>query len=57
MYKALKKLKSNKQHLTRQQYRTIRGQMLAGDIQGGLRGMHRVLKRLENESNMQKKEG
>ena len=57
MYKSLKKLKSNKQYLTKQQFKTIKGQMLAGDIQGGLRGMNRILARLENETNMQRKEG
>ena len=48
MYKALQELKSNKQHLTKQTYRTIRGQILAGDIEGGLKGLNKVMRKKGN---------
>ena len=41
----LKLLKGHRSELTAQQYRTIRGQAISGDIDGAARGLHRVLKR------------
>ena len=38
-------LKSNKKNLTRQQYRTIRGQALKGDVMDARKGLKKVLKR------------
>lgn len=38
-----KLLKDSKQHLTKQQYRTIKGQIIAGDINGALKGLNRLL--------------
>lgn len=38
-------LKSNKKNLTRQQYRTIRGQALKGNVMDARKGLQRVLKR------------
>ena len=38
-------LKSNKKNLTFQQYRTIRGQALKGDVADARKGVHKVLKR------------
>lgn len=41
----LKSLKANKGNLTRQQFRTIKGQALAGDIEGAKKGMYKLLER------------
>ena len=38
-------LKENKKRLTAQQYRTIKGQMVAGDVDGALKGMSRCIRR------------
>ena len=38
-------LKYNKKNLTRQQYRTIRGQVLKGDVMDARKGLQKVLKR------------
>lgn len=40
-----KRLKENKKHLTKQQYRTIKGQLIAGDIEGANKGLNRLLKK------------
>ena len=40
-----KALKDNKKYLTRQQYRTIKGQIIAGDTDGALKGLNRLLKK------------
>lgn len=40
-----KRLKESKKHLTKQQYRTIKGQMIAGDIEGANKGLNRLLKK------------
>lgn len=41
--KALIQIKGARQHLTAQQYRTLRGQVLAGDPDGALKGLRRLL--------------
>ena len=41
----LQKLKD--QGLTRQQIKTLRGQALAGDIDGAIKGLERILERKE----------
>lgn len=38
-------MKSNKKNLTCQQYRTIRGQALKGNVMDARKGLQRVLKR------------
>lgn len=43
--KAMADLKSNKGRLTVQQYRTVKGQILAGDTAGAERGMKKLLDR------------
>ncbi len=43
--KAMADLKNNKGRLTVQQYRTIKGQILAGDTVGAERGMKKLLDR------------
>lgn len=40
-----KRLKENKKHLTKQQYRTIKGQLIAGDIEGANKGLNKLLKK------------
>lgn len=41
----MKMLKSNKENLTRQQYKTVRGQALSGDLEGARKGLAKLLKR------------
>jgi len=41
----MKTLKANRKNLTRQQYRTIKGQAFAGDIGGAEKGLHKLLER------------
>nr|DAY58786.1 MAG TPA: hypothetical protein [Caudoviricetes sp.] len=38
-------LKANKANLTRQQFRTIKGQAFAGDIKGAEKGLYKLLER------------
>ena len=44
-YRALIQLKACRDRLTAQQYRTLRGQVLAGDGDGALKGLRRILTR------------
>ena len=39
----LKKLRKYGKHLTRQQYRTIKGQILSGDTEGASKGLNKLL--------------
>ena len=41
----LKKLKNSRPYLSKQQYRTIKGQALSGDIDGAQKGLHSLLSR------------
>lgn len=43
---AMELIKANSDKLTRQQLRTLMGQCRAGDIDGALKGLHRILRRL-----------
>ena len=43
---ALEVIKAHKNKLTRQQLRTLKGQCKAGDIDGALKGLNRILGRL-----------
>ena len=43
-FKALMHLKAVKDRLTVQQYKTLRRQVLAGDAEGAMRGMRKLLK-------------
>ena len=43
--KALGRLLAAKRMLSRQQYKTIKGQILAGNTEGAMRGLDRILKR------------
>ena len=42
---ALIRLKANRGRLTAQQYRTLRGQVLAGDSDGAMKGLRNILSR------------
>lgn len=42
---ALELIKAHKNILTPQQARTLKGQCKAGDIDGALKGLHKILKR------------
>lgn len=41
----LKLLKDNRRHLTRQQYKTLRGQVLAGNPEAALKGLKTIFDR------------
>ena len=41
--RALVHLKGARGHLTPQQYRTLRGQVLAGDADGAMKGLRKIL--------------
>nr|DAR54799.1 MAG TPA: hypothetical protein [Caudoviricetes sp.] len=41
-------LKKNKDLLTKQQYRTIKGQIIAGDKKGAMVGLEKLLKKGKN---------
>lgn len=43
--KALKRLKSYNGKLTYQQFKTLRGQILAGDIDGAMKGLQTIIRR------------
>ena len=42
-YKALMQVKAVKDKLTEQEFRTIRGQIFAGDSDGALKGLRKIL--------------
>ena len=50
-FRALLQIKACKDRLTAQQYKTLRGQVLAGDADGALKGIKTILKRGENKGN------
>ena len=52
--KALGKLLAAKQMLSRQQYKTLKGQILAGDAEGAMRGLARLTSK-ENQANYKTK--
>lgn len=41
----MKDLKKYKEYLTRQQYRTLKGQIIAGDKEAAMKGLKKLLKR------------
>ena len=41
--RALGHLRNAKRHLTRQQFLTLRGQILGGDAEGAMKGLQRLL--------------
>lgn len=48
MYQCLKKLKANAYMLTKQQYRTLKGQILSGNIAGFEKGLSTIKERWNN---------
>ena len=42
-YKALIQLKATRDRLSPQQYKTLRGQVLAGDADGAMKGLRKLL--------------
>ncbi len=40
--KALRLLKAQASYLTKQQYKTIKGQIICGDVTGALKGLKKV---------------
>ena len=46
---ALIRLKAARASLTWQQYQTLRGQVLAGDAEGAMKGMDRLLRNRQRE--------
>ena len=49
--KALGRLLAAKKMLSRQQYKTIKGQILAGNAEGAMRGLERILNEARKETN------
>lgn len=45
--KALGRLLAAKKKLTRQQYKTLKGQILAGDVDGAMRGLEKLTNQKE----------
>jgi len=45
MYNALKEIERNQSKISKQQYKTLRGQCLAGDVEGALKGLEKILQR------------
>lgn len=45
MHTFLKRLKSCKAQLSKQQFKTIRGQALSGDVAAAEKGLNRILRR------------
>ena len=45
MYNALKEIERNKINMSKQQYKSLRGQCLAGDVDGALKGLEKILQR------------
>lgn len=43
-------LKACRSQLTKQQYRTLKGQILAGDSEGAMKGLKRLLERKVNDA-------
>ena len=44
-YETLKLIKANYNKLTFQQYRTLKGQCLAGDVEGAKKGLFKILRK------------
>ena len=44
------KLKRARKYLTKQEYRTIKGQLIAGDIEGARKGLDRILARKQRNN-------
>ena len=49
----LRKLKKSGPWMTRQQYRTIKGQILAGDYEGAEKGLNKILNAKRGKNHVQ----
>ena len=49
--RALGHLRNAKRQLTRQQFQTLRGQILAGDPDGAMKGLQRLLQQRRGQTN------
>lgn len=49
MHTTIKFLDKNKDKLTRQQYKTLRGQVLAGDSDGAIKGFYRLMRKRKGD--------
>ena len=43
-------LNNHKKHLTMQQYRTLKGQIMSGNEEGAMKGLQKLLDRKEKQS-------
>ena len=50
---ALMEIRQHRHRLTRQQIRTIKGQVLSGDIEGAMRGLNKLIGGERNGANTQ----
>lgn len=48
MVNAIRRLKKYRGVLTKQQYKTLKGQIIAGDKKGAMKGLNKLLKRGDN---------
>lgn len=48
-YQTLKLIKTNYHKLNPQQYRTLKGQCLAGDVEGAKKGLLKILRKKANK--------
>lgn len=46
--KTIKLLKNNRYRLAPQQYKTLKGQCLTGDVQGAIKGLNTILRGAKN---------
>lgn len=49
--RALIQIKGARQHLTAQQYRTLKGQVLAGDPDGAMKGLRKIMQQKGRQKN------
>lgn len=49
LYELLRELKLCRRYLTSQQYRTLKGQALHGDVAGAEKGLQRLLRKEKSE--------
>ena len=45
MHETIKMIQNHRKNLTAQQYRTLKGQCLAGDVEGAKKGLKKLLNR------------
>jgi hypothetical protein len=49
--RALIQIKGARQHLTAQQYRTLKGQVLAGNPDGAMKGLRKIMQQKGRQKN------